>query len=78
VSRQTLPYAQPKAAIFDGTERPLERGAADGAQAVVRRLGVTGRQGSWHPLAEQFGVSNPTVGTRPGMQSRRVQTIKLF
>jgi len=38
VSRQTLPKAQPKEKVFGGTGRPFEHGAADGVQAVVRRL----------------------------------------
>jgi hypothetical protein len=37
--------AQPKEEIIGGTGRPYERGAADGDQAVVRRLVVLDDEG---------------------------------
>jgi hypothetical protein len=37
--------AQPKEKPFGSTGRPFERGAADGAQAVVRRLVVLDDKG---------------------------------
>jgi hypothetical protein len=44
--QETLhPTAQPKEKPFGGTGRPFERGAADGAQAVVRRLVVLDDEG---------------------------------
>ena len=44
--QETLhPTAQPKEEAIGGTRRPLERGEADGAQAVVRRLAVLDDEG---------------------------------
>jgi hypothetical protein len=42
--------AQPKEESFGGTGRPFERGAADGVQAVVRRLVVLDDFGWWNQL----------------------------